>query len=104
MKPLRPKRYFVRRLDERDATPPADAECEVQILNAEYQAEVIAYIARDSRRIVSLIDAVRGRLPIEGDAIPEAVINAACRMVPGPGEYVDENGETLRPAFLPPAT
>jgi hypothetical protein len=98
------QRYLIARLDEYDFRPLPDAEFEVQILNADGQGEIVAYLAQNSNKVIALVHALRGNLPVESHGIPEAVIEAAQRKTEGFGDYVNEKGEIIQPSFYPPTT
>ena len=57
------QRYLVARLDDLDYRPSPDAEFEVQILNADGEGEICAYIGRDSNEVIALIHAFKGNPP-----------------------------------------
>jgi len=93
-------RYFVRQLGETDSRPSPRAAFEVQILNDQGQGEVCAYIAADSDQVVALHHAAKGWLSVGEHGVPEPVIRTAKQMRGPYGEYVNENGEVVPPAFL----
>jgi hypothetical protein len=101
MKPKDPP-YFIRWLDDRDSHAPSGAKFEVQILNEIGEGELIAYFTASSK-LISLVHALRGTLPINDVKIPEKVIRAAHQLVGRSGEYVNENGDVMNPGFYSPA-
>ena len=97
------ERYFIRRLDDDSYRPVPEAEFE--IVFEDDDLDICAYVDGGSRAIIALIHFTPNgpaSLPIQGHGIPDAVIEAARQRRAGPGEYVNERGEIVRPSFLPP--
>jgi hypothetical protein len=80
-------KYFVLHLDSRDYRPFPEAEFEVQLLNADGEAAGSAYLKAGDVRA-----------EIDGESVPEGVVNAAKRQPLGSGDYVDKDGNSV-PAF-----
>lgn len=80
-------RYFVLHLDGRDYRPFPEAEYEVQLLNADGEVERSAYLKAEDTRV-----------EIDGEPVPESVVDAAKRQPAGSGDYVDKDGNSV-PAF-----
>lgn len=98
-------RYFVRQLDEHSYRPTREVEFEIQIQGDESAAEKCAYVGRDSNVVVAFVEfTAQGpkSLPLDEHGIPLPVIEAARQRRQGFGEYVNEEGEIVRPSFLKP--
>jgi hypothetical protein len=95
------QRYFVSQLDQEDYRPVPEAVYEIQILNADGQAERCAYLGERSDEILCAVDFVTPPEPKRLDPsevpIPRAVIEAARQRKIGFGERVNERGEILPP-------
>ncbi len=93
--------YFVRQLDARSYKPVPEAVYEIQILNADGQAERSAYLDGESTEILCAVSfsTPPGPAPIDPAllTIPSAVLEAARQRKVGFGERVNERGEVLPP-------
>ena len=93
--------YFVRQLDAQSYKPLPEAVYEIQILNADGQAERCAYLGAESADILCAVSLVTPPSPTRIDTrsvfIPTPVIEAARRREVGFGERVNERGEILPP-------
>lgn len=97
------QRYFVRQLDGRSYRPSPDSEYEVQILNADGEGEICAYVSGKSNEVLYLVHASKGRLSVKDHGIPLPVIEAAKQRRAGDGQYINGDGQIVVPTFLPPA-
>jgi len=92
--------YFVRQLSS-DSYKPSEAVYEIQMMNAEGQAEICAYLDQEASKIVCAISLVTPPGPTRIDPsvlqIPNAVIEAARQRKVGAGERVNSRGEILPP-------
>jgi hypothetical protein len=79
--------YFVLHLGPSDEPWPEPGKAyEIQILDRRGRAETIVHV-----------DEREGEVERDGYRIPQAVIEAARRQLPGSGDYVNRNGETVQP-------
>jgi hypothetical protein len=95
------ERYFVRLLNDADFRPSPEAAYVIEFLRKGGPSMLFAYIGRESNTIVAMIHATKGRLPVQGHDIPDAVFEAARRLRGPGGEYVNEKGEAVQPSFIP---
>ena len=79
------KRYFVAHLEQCDR-PASDKAYQVQILNSSGRADVWGYVGDADTELI-----------VEGHCVPSAVVTAARRQLLGKGDYVDEDGNSIRP-------
>ena len=82
-----PKRwFFVMRLRPDHSRPFPDAEIQVQLLDEDGLSKEKGYLSGNGME-----------LSLGGQRVPNAVVDAARRQVPGRGEYVDESGARVDP-------
>ena len=82
----RRSRYFVVHLTERDDRPSDELRFEVQLLDSRGRARACGYVGEDDTELV-----------VEGEVVPWAVLDAARRQTYGQGDYVNAEGESVRP-------
>lgn len=80
------ERYFVVRLSADDPEWAEGFLYEVQILDSKGRAEIAGYLKPHQED-----------LEIGGHVIPRAVVEAARRQSEGQGDYVDADGNSIRP-------
>ena len=82
-------RFFVMHLSDRDLAERGrtsrEQPFEIQLLDAEDRAKAVGHVGVDEQ----LLD-------IDGYCVPFPVIEAARRQATGQGDYVDENGNSIR--------
>ncbi|QDU94845.1 hypothetical protein [Lignipirellula cremea] len=82
-------RFFVMHLSEQDL-------CDRGQVNSQKPFEIQMLDKQDRARAVGYVSADDESLEISGYKIPTPVIEAACRQVAGRGEYVDEQGMSIK--------
>jgi len=79
------KRYFVSHLEPHDRPEP-DRLYQIQILDSSGRAEAWGYVGESETELV-----------VESHVVPAPVLTAARRQVLGKGDYVDDDGNPIRP-------
>ncbi len=93
---MRARRYFVVRLVGDPGWRPAGAAYEVQVLDSHGRGAVVVHYASDGGVVGA--SAANGRqMDAASVRIPEAVLDAARRQIPGEGDYVGEDGRSVPP-------
>jgi hypothetical protein len=80
------KRYFVLHLPKDRAKRREGYPFQIQILDSRGRARLVGHVGYDEME-----------LEIDGEFVPQAVLEAARRQPDGQGDYVDEMGQSIRP-------